>query len=318
MFSQEALHGVSEVVRERIAAEHEVDLGELSEIASYLSGVTAIDDQKIAAMVWGEHASWDAEETRRLAETLCLDEDLLVALLNPTSAEVLEHVLGLTASGPLLANAGDCPECYELIERVEGISIPEAETMVDVAIACLAHVRVVTEVEEAAPVSEAEFDYDEKLEDSRLDTLLSSYANLPEDDRLRVIAFTLNLAAGAKPAPAPLQHAPADRFSAYERLRHTYMSELARHVFDLLAHSDQGELARSSLASSLGLEDSRALGQLQRSLAGALRSLRSEGLTLAEDPLDVARRGRETFFSLRPEALRAWRAMLQAEAVGSR
>lgn len=288
--------GLSRIICERALAEFGhtgLSINDLEQIENIISSEADIPAEKVRALLWAERPGFEYEESSRLAEVLCLHRDLFSCLVQPTSMEILSHVLHSIAAHDLDSS---CEDCLDMADWIRELSVMESEEIGQLCLDLLGHL----------------FDSEEALSPERIaaaddeETLLGVFRSLDSDARARVLAYTFSERGGTPADPA------AGRSYAYARMRDKFLSPLACAVFDELARTPDGTLSASHLAARLGLSDARSIGQVPRSLQRCLREMKAEGLTLEEAPLLVRRSGRQSVYTLSPLALQHWKNLVEA------
>ena len=289
--------GLARLAAERCCQDFDIPINNLMIMEETIAEVAGIDSEKVRALLWGDTPELDIEESETLAIALGFHPELFSCLVRPTSMEIILHTLRSLAADL----DPSCEDCQDMRDWIEEAELLERETVGQLCLDLLDHIRVGEEAEEIENSSLRE---DEEA-------MLGVFRGLSPDARARVLAFAFSERGGA----------PADQQGSnsyiYSRLRDDYLSPLARRVLDQLASHPDGLMTARELAAGLDLADARSVGQVPRSLQSSLRALRADGYTLEEPPLQVRRRGRESVYRLSPQALRFWRAMVEAgRAVG--
>lgn len=289
------------LLAERAASEWNLNDPEPSALAAFISEFCNVSPDKADALVWGEDVELATNELDLLAKIFCLHRDLLACYMQPTTDEMVRHVLSQIAA--LSLNVDACMVCNHLYAEIEDADRKDGPELQDLCFTALYHLTV----------NDADFDNDEipgyypgeSLHED-FDRVLS---RLPQDAQKRVLAYAYQELAGT------VDTRSFSTFSAYSQLRESYLQPLARKVFDLLAASEDGSLPSREVMHTLGLGDGRALGQLARSVHSSLQTLGEHGITIDHEPLVVDRRAKR--LRLSPEALRAWRALMHTDRAPS-
>lgn len=294
---------------------------------------SGVDRAKADALAWSGSADLSPTEIDALAANFCLHRDLLASLFRPVSAEVLASILK-EVEDYHLDSPLNCDECEEFGDRIDvalgnGCVGDHSSLIFDL----LGHLRVtinsaleISPFEESSPLF-ADSDAPNlsppvstgpaptpswllpSVEDEEFDQLAFIFSSLDPAARARVLAFAYNEKAEA------LAGRPLGTFAAFARLRSDFLTLQARKALDAIASSPGGEMSLQELVHTLGLEDGRALGQLERSVKASVEALSAAGYHLPDHPLEVIRaRPGSSRLRLTPEALRAWQSLLSADA----
>lgn len=284
------------------------------DVVAALARDPGVAPEKAESLAWGTGAELTPLEIDRLALRFAFHRDVLAAILNPASDDVIVPLLQSVQAG---LNFETCQPCDDLYDRCtlyvsEG---EEEEPLDDLLFALLAHVRIIVGPIENDPIAAVFGDDDTELEDDsaddgEIDDIVRVFSMLPAEARERVLWFAWNEHRDATSGR------PLGDFGAHARLRTQYLGQRARAVFELLAQTPQGELTQGELVAALKLKDARALGQLQRSVERSVKALNRDGYALADTPLEVVRPSNGVrVYRLAPSALSAWRSMMNAERI---
>lgn len=289
------------------------------DVVAALARDPGVAPEKAESLAWGTGAQLTPLELDRISIRFAFHRDVLAAILNPASDDVMVPLLEAVREG---LNFETCDKCDDLYDRCTlYVGGESEEQLTDLLFALLAHVRVIVGPVEADPIAQAFGDHDlgadeleevadDSADDGEIDDIVRVFSMLPAAARERVLWFAWNEHREATSGR------PLGDFGAYARLRTQYLNESARGVFDALAQTPQGELTQGELVAALQLKDARALGQLQRSVERAVKALNQDGYALADTPLEVIRpRNGVRIYRLAAGALSAWRSMMQAERI---
>src|ERR1035437_2248050 len=191
------------LIRARVEEGFGVDPEDSENLTGFLTQICDLEEDDAEALAWGNELPTDRDALGRIAAVFALSPDLFLALCSPMSNEVLHHTIVASTSGEL--NAGNCPVCDELQERVDEAT--PNDSLLDLEELCI-------ELLQHMMVTSAE-DYDD-YDDNEMVIPVAFAAVLSQlspEARLRVLAYAYQELAQTTDG----RHAQV--FAAYVRLR---------------------------------------------------------------------------------------------------